>query len=59
MNDRLDVPLEDGDLLDEVELTTNLMIAATASEGPLSIEEIDAVLGVVAIPPQQMRRMAR
>ena len=47
MADPFDVALEDSDLLREVELTTNLIIAATASEGPLPVEEIDRILGVV------------
>lgn len=51
MNDRFDVSLEDGDLLAEVELTTNLIIAATQAEEPLSTAEIDRILGVV--PPSQ------
>jgi len=45
--DPFDVALEDSDLLVEVELTTNLIIAATASEGPLPSDEIDRILGVV------------
>lgn len=44
--DQFDVTLEDGDLLIEVELTTNLIIAASASEERLSLEEIDRILGV-------------
>ncbi|HVX53834.1 hypothetical protein [Nocardioides sp.] len=47
MQDQFDVSLEDADLLGEVELTTNLIIAASESEGHLSVEEIDAILGVV------------
>lgn len=47
MADPFDVALEDSDLLREVELTTNLIIAATASDGPLPVEEIDRILGVV------------
>lgn len=42
-----DVPLEDPELLDEVEMTTNLMIAASGSED-LSQAEIDEVLGLPA-----------
>lgn len=48
MADQFDVTLEDSDLLVEVELTTNLIVAATASEGPLPIDEIDRILGVHA-----------
>jgi hypothetical protein len=44
--DPFDVALEDSDLLVEVEMTTNLIIAATASEGPLPLEEIDRILGI-------------
>jgi len=44
--DPFDVALEDSDLLVEVELTTNLIIAATASDGPLPVDEIDRILGV-------------
>jgi hypothetical protein len=32
--------------LDEIELTSELIIAASASEGPMSQEQIDAVLGL-------------
>ena len=45
--DPFDVALEDSDLLVEVEMTTNLIIAATASDGPLPVEEIDRILGVI------------
>jgi hypothetical protein len=44
--DQFDVSLEDGDLLDEVELTTSLIIAASESDGPLTQAEIDEILGV-------------
>lgn len=46
MHDQFDVTLEDRDLLGEVELTTNLIIAASESEGHLSSEEIDTILGL-------------
>lgn len=46
VHDQFDVSLEDGDLLGEVELTTNLIIAASESDEHLSTEEIDAILGV-------------
>ena len=46
MYDQFDVTLEDVDLLGEVELTTNLIIATSESDEHLSAEEIDAVLGV-------------
>jgi hypothetical protein len=50
--DQFDVTLEDSDLLGEVELTTNLIIAASEAEEPLSLEEIDRILGVVPHPRQ-------
>ena len=50
MHDQFDVSLEDSDLLVEVEMTTNLIIAASESEEALSQDQIDAILGVV---PQQ------
>ncbi|MEO6512872.1 MAG: hypothetical protein ABIO16_17880 [Nocardioides sp.] len=46
MHDQFDVTLEDQDLLREVELTTNLIIAASETDEHLSLEEIDAILGV-------------
>jgi hypothetical protein len=50
MQDQFDVTLEDGDLLAEVELTTNLIIAATESDDHLSADEIDRILGVTPRP---------
>jgi hypothetical protein len=47
VHDQFDVSLEDADLLGEVELTTNLIIAASESDEHLSTEEIDKILGVV------------
>jgi hypothetical protein len=46
VHDQFDVTLEDSDLLREVELTTNLIIAASEAEEHLSTEEIDQILGV-------------
>ena len=64
MDDQLDVPLEDAELLAEVELTTNLIIAASEAEAALPQPEIDRLLGLVegaqAAPliPNQPRRNA-
>ncbi len=44
--DQFDVTLEDVDLLGEVELTTNLIIAASEADEHLSADEIDQILGV-------------
>jgi hypothetical protein len=46
LHDQFDVTLEDSDLLGEVELTTDLMIAASESDLPLSTAEIDHLLGI-------------
>ena len=59
MDDQLNVPLEDRELLDEVEMTTNLIIAATESADNLSQAEIDRLLGLpersTPCPVQQVR----
>ena len=47
VHDQFDVTLEDSDLLGEVELITNLIIAATEADERLSVSEIDSILGVV------------
>ena len=44
--DPFDVELEDPELLDEVNLTASLMVAANQSDGPLPAEEIDRLLGL-------------
>ena len=46
VHDQFDVSLEDGDLLGEVELTTNLIIAASETDEMLTQDEIDRILGV-------------
>jgi hypothetical protein len=50
VHDQFDVTLEDADLLGEVELTTNLIIAASESDDHLSADQIDQILGVVPQP---------
>ena len=49
--DPFDVSLEDGELMDEVELTASLIVAANQSEKPLSLAEIDRILGVRPVSP--------
>jgi hypothetical protein len=65
MEDQLNVPLEDAELLAEVELTTNLIIAASESESSLPQEEVDRLLGLepdtlgsTSIPVQKARNSA-
>ncbi len=48
--DPFDVRLEDYELLDEVELTANLIVAANQSEAKMSVTEIDQILGVIPRP---------
>jgi hypothetical protein len=57
VDDQLNVPLEDAELLAEVELTTNLIIAASESESVLPQDEVDRLLGVESphIPSQKAR----
>jgi hypothetical protein len=57
VDDQLNVPLEDSELLAEVELTTNLIIAASESEATLAQDDIDRLLGIEppTIPSQKSR----
>lgn len=49
VHDQFDVTLEDQELLDEVDLTTSLIIAASESDTALSQAQIDEILGVVPV----------
>ena len=57
MADGLDVPLEDAVLLEEVELISTLMIAASENDEHLDQAEIDKLLGLSggATMPEQHR----
>ena len=46
MVDHLDVPLEDAELLEEVQLVSSLMVAASENDGQLDSGAIDQLLGV-------------
>jgi hypothetical protein len=46
VDDVLDVHLQDSDVLDEIEMTSNLIIAASESEVRLPQQRIDEILGV-------------
>ncbi|MBA2639894.1 MAG: hypothetical protein H0U77_07855 [Nocardioidaceae bacterium] len=46
MNDQFDVALHDEDVHAEIELSSDLMIAASEHDGPLSEAEIDQILGL-------------
>jgi hypothetical protein len=55
--DYLDVSLVDDELLAEVELTANLIVAAADSAGPLSADAVDRLLfaGMTSEIPAQSR----
>jgi hypothetical protein len=44
--DPLDVPLHDAELLEEVELSARVIIAASNADGPLTQAQVDVVLGL-------------
>lgn len=48
--DPFDVRLQDDELLDEVELTANLIVAANQSDARMSAAEIDEILGILPRP---------
>jgi hypothetical protein len=47
MPEPLDSRLRDDQALDEIELTSRLIIAASARDEPLSQSEVDEILGIV------------
>jgi hypothetical protein len=48
VTDVLNMPLQDHDLLSEITMTSELMIAAAESDGPIPQRAIDALLQVRA-----------
>ncbi len=52
MPDGLDVPLEDADIREEVELVSSLIIAAGETDEVLTPDEIDQLLGVRMVLPE-------
>jgi hypothetical protein len=44
--DELDVPLEDPEQMEEVELLSSLMIQAGSADAPLDQAEVDRLLGI-------------
>ena len=59
MDDQLNVPLEDAELLAEVELTTNLIIAASESDATLPQDEVDRLLGLLGDEGRRPSRPSR
>ena len=53
MPDPFDVELVDHVLLEELQLTIDLMAAANQSDASLSLTQIDRILGVTGSPPAQ------
>ena len=52
MPDQFDVDLIDHALLEELQMAADLMAAANQSDAPLSLTEIDRILGVTEIVPR-------
>jgi hypothetical protein len=59
MDDQFDVDLVDHALLEELDLTAELIVAASESEAPLSRAEIDRILGVTPAPVVPRPRSAK
>ena len=55
LNDQLDVSVHDTEVLAEIEMMTNLIIATSESDGPLSQLRIDEILGVTPTVPRARR----
>ena len=51
VNDQLDVAVHDSEVLAEIEMMTNLIIATSESDGPLPQMQIDEILGVAEDTP--------
>ncbi len=58
MGDQLDVPLEDSELLEEVEMVSSLILAASENEEPLDQTAIDRLLGVPALDAEERSAVA-
>jgi hypothetical protein len=52
LNDQLDVSVHDTEVLAEIEMMTNLIIATSESDGPLPQIRIDEILGVPPVVPR-------
>ncbi len=46
VNDQLDVNIQDAEVLAEIEMMTNLIIATSEADGPLPQQRIDEILGL-------------
>jgi hypothetical protein len=52
VDDRLDVTVHDNEVLVEIDMMTNLIIATSESEEPLTEQRIDEILGVAPTIPR-------
>jgi hypothetical protein len=55
VNDQLDVSVHDTEVLAEIEMMTNLIIATSEVDGPLDQVRIDEILGVTPVIPRARR----
>lgn len=55
VDDQLDVSVHDAEVLAEVEMMTNLIIATSEADGPLPQVRIDEILGVTPVVPRARR----
>lgn len=53
MVEPVDSRVHDGDVIAEIQLTADLMIAASEHEGPLTEDELDALLGLHRLAADQ------
>ncbi len=53
MVEPVDSRVHDGDVIAEIQLTADLMIAASEHEGPLTEDELDALLGLRRLAADQ------
>jgi hypothetical protein len=52
VNDQLDVTVQDTEVLAEIEMMTNLIIATSEADGPLPQVRIDEILGIQPTVPR-------
>ena len=58
MPDYVDLRVHDRVALDEIELYAEVLGAVAASDGPLTRDELDEVLGIHPDEPGRLRRIA-
>ena len=58
MPEYVDLRVHDVVALNEIELYAEVLGAVAASEGPLTRQELDEVLGIVSLEPKVLGRIA-